>query len=87
VLAELTLDRIVVVWIIGLYAIAVTLPNTQQFMHRFMNRDFYRIEPQRGWFGRFEWRGQPVAACWLALLTAVAVMSLWQPSVFLYYQF
>ena len=87
ILAGLTLDREVLVWIVCLYAIAVTLPNTQQFMRLFMGDSFYRIRPQAGWFGRFVWRASPVSALWVAALTVLAVISLWQPSVFLYYQF
>ncbi len=87
VLGSLTLDRIVLAWLAGLYALAVLLPNTQQFMRVFMGDEFYRIRAQGGWFGRFLWQGGPVAAVWVAALTVLAVMSLWQPSVFLYYQF
>ncbi len=86
-LGSLTLDRAVLAWIAVLYAVAVLLPNTQQFMRVFMGDGFYRIRPQAGWFGRFVWQGSPAAAVWVAALTVLAVASLWQPSVFLYYQF
>ena len=87
ILAGLSLDRDVIVWLVALYGIAATLPNTQQFVRDFMSPDFYRIKSPTGVSGRWRWSPRPAGAVWVALLSALAIMSLWQPSVFLYYQF
>ena len=87
ILADLSLDRVVIAWLVALYVIAVFLPNTQQFMRRVMDPEFYRIRvdtPMTAWL---VWGSNPASAVIVAVFTTLAVMSLWQPSEFLYYQF
>jgi len=47
----------------------------------------YRVDNEKPLIRWLRWRPRPVYAIGLALLTAVTVMSLWQPSEFIYYQF
>jgi alginate O-acetyltransferase complex protein AlgI len=75
-----------VAWITALLAIAWMLPNTQEFMRHFMNQDFYRITVP-ALLRNLVWRVQLRYALCLAIISAITVMSLWQPSEFIYYQF
>jgi alginate O-acetyltransferase complex protein AlgI len=71
-------------------SIAWFAPNTQQFMRDFINVDDaprYRLDRVKSLMNWLRWRPRPVYAVALALLTAFTVMSLWQPSEFIYYQF
>ncbi|MBT8422110.1 MAG: MBOAT family protein [Gammaproteobacteria bacterium] len=86
-LAGLTLDREIVLRLALLGVIVAFLPNTQQFMRRVMDPEFYRIRVDTRFTAWLVWGSNPASACVVALFTALAVMSLWQPSEFLYYQF
>lgn len=84
------LDPQASVLITGLLFIAWFLPNTQQFMRDFINvigAPRYRID-EASWLTRwFKWQANTASAVALAILTAATLMSLWQPSEFIYYQF
>jgi alginate O-acetyltransferase complex protein AlgI len=73
-------------WITALLLMSWALPNTQQFMRRFMSREFYKIESP-AWLSSLVWKPKTKYALCLALISAITVMSLWQPSEFIYYQF
>ena len=76
--------------IVLLLSIVWLAPNTQQFMREYMDTDGvlkYRVDGDSLFMRWLRWRPRPVYAIGLALLTAVTVMSLWQPSEFIYYQF
>ena len=85
-----SIDLQAVVWISALLLIAWFAPNTQQFFRDYIDRDgapAYRVDaatPVTRWL---RWSPAPVTAILLALVTVVTVMSLWQPSEFIYYQF
>ena len=86
----LQIDRKAVATIVALLIIAWFAPNTQQFMRDFMNIDGaprYRFDATTPLTGWLRWRPSPAYAVALAVLSAVTVMSLWQPSEFIYYQF
>jgi len=90
--ADLTvqIDRQAVATIAALLVIAWFAPNTQQFMQDFMNIDGaprYRFDAATRLTGWLRWRPTPAFAVALAVLSAYTVMSLWQPSEFIYYQF
>jgi len=74
-------------WIAGLAAVAFLAPNTQQWMRPFMDGFPYRINPISGFRARLGWQPSLGYALATALVTIAAVASLWQPSVFLYFQF
>ncbi|MGI9290988.1 MAG: MBOAT family protein, partial [Gammaproteobacteria bacterium] len=59
---------------------------TQQFMRRFMSTEFYRIKPP-GILAQLTWQPKLIYAVCLAVTSAITIMSLWQPSEFIYYQF
>ena len=86
-LTGLTLDRVVIVWLAVLFVVTTFLPNTQQFMRRVMDPGYYRIRIDTRITAWLVWGSNPVSAVIIALATVIAVMSLWQPSEFLYYQF
>jgi alginate O-acetyltransferase complex protein AlgI len=73
-------------WLIPLLGIVFFLPNTQQFMRNYMTWDQYRIGTPR-WLAGLSWRPAPVFAALMAVASAIAIVSLWQPSEFIYYQF
>jgi alginate O-acetyltransferase complex protein AlgI len=78
------------VTITALLLIAWFAPNTQQFMRDFMDIEDaprYRFDPATPSTAWLRWRPSPVFAVALAVLSAFTVMSLWQPSEFIYYQF
>ena len=52
-----------------------------------MDPEFYQIRVDTRLTSWLVWTSNPVSAVLIALFTALAVMSLWQPSEFLYYQF
>jgi len=76
----------VLVWLIPLLGVIFLLPNTQQFMRTYMTWDQYRIRSPR-WLAQLRWQPIPVFAALMAVVSAVTIMSLWQPSEFIYYQF
>jgi len=85
-----SIDRQAVLLIGALLAIAWFAPNTQQFMRDYIDRDGaspYRVDaatPATRWL---RWSPTPIIAIGLAVITVLTVMSLWQPSEFIYYQF
>jgi len=84
------IDKPAAVLVAALLSIALFAPNTQQFMGEFMNVDGapkYRAESEKPLARWLRWRLGPAYAIGLALLTAITIMSLWQPSEFIYYQF
>ena len=83
-------DRDAALLIMGLLAIAWLLPNTQQFMRDYMDIDgapAYRIDKPAPFIRWLRWVPKPVYAITLAALTTFTIISLWQPSEFIYYQF
>jgi hypothetical protein len=70
--------------------IAWYAPNTQQFMRDYINLDSaakYRVDKSTPLMRWLRWSPSLRSSIALALLTAITVMSLWQPSEFIYYQF
>jgi D-alanyl-lipoteichoic acid acyltransferase DltB (MBOAT superfamily) len=72
--------------VLGLLLVAWLLPNTQQIMHNFMDRQ-YRIEPDRTWTRWISWQPGLLSAAIIACISVVALISLGRPSEFIYYQF
>jgi alginate O-acetyltransferase complex protein AlgI len=84
------IDKAAVVTIAALLLISWFAPNTQQFMMDFMDIEGaprYRFDVPTPSIGWLRWRPSPMFAVALAVLSAFTVMSLWQPSEFIYYQF
>jgi alginate O-acetyltransferase complex protein AlgI len=75
------------IWIACLLLIAWTAPNTQQFMRKQMNSQYYNISEPRSVFRRLLWQPSFASAALIAFVTAITIISLWQPSEFIYYQF
>lgn len=69
-------------WVLGAGVIALALPNTQQIMHRYAPV----LEQVDGatWLA---WRPAPAPALMIGVLAVLGVLSLNQPSDFLYFQF
>ncbi|MDG2154679.1 MAG: MBOAT family protein [Gammaproteobacteria bacterium] len=83
-------DREAAVLIAVLVGIAWYAPNTQQFMRDYINLDSadkYRVDKSTPLTRWLRWSPSLRSSIALALLTAITVMSLWQPSEFIYYQF
>ena len=74
------------IWIVVLLVVSWTMPNTQQFMRRFMSSEFYRIETPH-MLTRLTWQPNLIYAVCLAVISAITIMSLRQPSEFIYFQF
>ena len=81
-----TLDPAVFSWLAVLLPGIWLLPNTQQFVRDFMDRNYYRIRPPAV-LKQLRWRPSPMIAIAMATIAVVIIMSLWQPSEFIYYQF
>jgi len=76
------------IWIAALLPVAFILPNTQQIMSRYMQGFDYRIESVANRLaGLMSFRPGFVSAAVIALVSIVAITSLWKTSEFLYYQF
>lgn len=86
-LADMTVDVTALHWIAVLYPVAVALPNTQQYLRDYLDPGFYRVTGPTGPFAGLRWSPAPLSAVVVAMLSTLAIISLWQPSVFLYYQF
>jgi hypothetical protein len=84
------LDKRAWLWITALLCISWFAPSSQQFMRDYMNIEGapqYRIDGGSPTLQRIRWAPVPVSAVVLAVITAITIMSLWQPSEFIYYQF
>ena len=89
ILSEM-LNKDAALLILTLLAIAFVLPNTQQFMRDYMDVDgapAYRVDEPAPLVGWLRWAPRPAYAITLAALTTFTILSLWQPSEFIYYQF
>ena len=85
-----TLDRQAFMLVTAFLTLAFVAPNTQQFMRDYMNTEGapqYRLDAVSPVFSGLRWRPARVSAVALAALTVFTIMSLWQPSEFIYYQF
>jgi alginate O-acetyltransferase complex protein AlgI len=70
--------------------IAWFAPNTQEFMRDYINKDGvpdYRIDDHPQISSSVRWAPGVISAVAMAALTTFTIMSLWQPSEFIYYQF
>jgi alginate O-acetyltransferase complex protein AlgI len=75
------------IWIACLLSIAWFAPNTQQFMRKQMDRQYYNIGEPLNVFRQLFWQPSIASAALIAFVTAITIISLWQPSEFIYYQF
>lgn len=85
--ADWLVSRDALFWVLGLLTIALIAPNTQQFMRDVLDRKYYSVSPPSSFLARLRWQPRPLYAFLTAVLTAITIMSLWQPSEFIYYQF
>lgn len=84
------IDRQAFTLIVVMLFIVWFAPNSQQFMGEYMDIDGapkYKARDKSPLISWLRWRPGPVYAIGLALLTAITITSLWQPSEFIYYQF
>ncbi len=70
-----------------LLALCLLAPNTQQIVGRFLGTRRRRDPPLTGLLRRLRWRPSTGYAVASGLLLLVSVLSLWNPSEFLYFQF
>ena len=74
-------------WIAALLLIAWLMPNTQQCMRAYMDKNRYDVAPINKRWRWFIWQPNFVSAALVAGITVFAVLSLGRPSEFIYYQF
>jgi alginate O-acetyltransferase complex protein AlgI len=79
-------DYAALAWMVGLGAVALLAPNTQELMHRFpVSSDDIFVAGSGRW--RLEWRDNAAGIVAAALTFCIAVLSITRASQFLYYQF
>jgi hypothetical protein len=77
-------------WVIVLWTIALTTPNTAQIMDRVnpaLDYLKYRLVPHSGWRNAFIWTPTARWSVFAAFLFALSVLSMTRVSEFLYFQF
>jgi len=77
-----------IIWIVGLTAIALLFPNTQQIMHRYRPAfETYKEEYSRLSWTWLEWRPTTIWTLAIIIISIMDVLALSNISEFLYFQF